>query len=125
MSRQHYYYGASHLHYITTSTCRRVRVFDSERFKLGLTSIFDELGTELGFKINDYVPMPEHCHLLIWPSKRANPSQIMQAFEQRIAKLILKNLRQNLKYPWCRKMRFRLLPSVRHHAHNRVAAQVR
>jgi hypothetical protein len=70
--------------------------------------------------------MPEHCHLLIWPSEHANPSRIMQAFEERIAKLILKNLRQNLKYPWCRKMlgRFRLPPSVRHHTHYRVAAQV-
>jgi hypothetical protein len=52
VSGQHYYYGASHLHYITTSTYRRVRVFDSERFKLRLASIFDELRTELGFKIN-------------------------------------------------------------------------
>jgi REP element-mobilizing transposase RayT len=46
--------------------------------------------------------MPEHCHVLIWSSEHANPSAIMQALKERIAKFILKNLRQNLQYPWCR-----------------------
>ena len=42
-----------------------------------------------------YVLMPEHCHLLIWPSELANPSQIMQKLEGATAKFILRNLRQN------------------------------
>jgi len=122
VSRQHHCYGASHLHYITTSTYRRARLFDSERFKLKFTTTFDELRAELGFKINGYVLMPEHCHLLIWPSGHANPSEVMQAFEERTAKFILKNLRQNLQHAWCCKMlqQLRLPPSVHHHAHYRV-----
>ena len=44
--------------------------------------------------------MPEHCHLLIWPSSVANPSPIMQKLSERTANFILRNLRQNLSYPW-------------------------
>ncbi|HEY6291715.1 MAG TPA: transposase [Terriglobia bacterium] len=119
MSRQHHYYGANPLHYITTSTYRRAPVFDSERFKLRFTSTFDQLRTEPGFKINGDVLMPEHCRRLIWPSEHANPSRIMQTVEERTAKFILKNLRENLQ---CRKMlgRFRLPASVHHHAKDRV-----
>ena len=48
--------------------------------------------------------MPEHCHLLLWPSDLANPSRIMQRLEERTAKFILKTLRQNLQFAWCRRM---------------------
>jgi hypothetical protein len=44
--------------------------------------------------------MPEHCHLLIWPSDLANPSQIMQERSGRTAKFILRNLRRDLTHPW-------------------------
>ncbi len=58
--------------------------------------------------------MPEHFHLLRWPSEAANPSPIMQKLEERTAKFILKTLRANLGHPWCGKMleRFKLPPSV-------------
>jgi len=38
--------------------------------------------------------MPEHFHILLWPSELANPSQIMQKLEDRTAKFILKNLNE-------------------------------
>ena len=68
------------------------------------------------------VGMPEHCHLLIWPNTAANPSQIMQKLSERIADFILRNLRQNLTFPWCQKIlhRFELPPTVHHRAHYRV-----
>jgi hypothetical protein len=40
------------------------------------------------------VLMPEHFHVLLWPSELANPSQIMQKLEERTAKFILKSLRE-------------------------------
>jgi REP element-mobilizing transposase RayT len=46
-------------------------------------------------------PWPEHFHALIWPTAQANPSQIVQKLEDRTALLILKNLKENLSYPWC------------------------
>jgi hypothetical protein len=50
MSRQHHYYGANHLHYLTKSIYRRVRVFDSDRFRLNFTGTLDHVRAELGFK---------------------------------------------------------------------------
>jgi len=46
----------------------------------------------------------------------------MQKLAERTANSMLRNLRQNLEFPWCQKMlaRFELPPSVHHHAHCRV-----
>jgi putative transposase len=111
----------NHLHYITTSTYRRARVFDSERFKGRFVSIWAELRDELGFRIVGYVLMPEHFHVLLWPSELANPSQIMQKLEERTAKFILKSLREKAESAWCQGMRQAFtLPLTVHHAHHRV-----
>ena len=82
----------------------------------------DVLRSELHFKIIGYVLMPEHFHLLIWPSADPNPSEILQKLEDRTALFILKNLKDNASYPWRRKMlsRVKLPPTVHHHAHFRV-----
>ena len=122
MARQRHFYGLNHLHYLTTSAYHRPRLFDSERLKRNFITVLGDLRTELGFRIVGYVLMPEHFHLLIWPSDLANPSQIMQRLEERTAKFVLKNLRQNLRFPWCCRMLERIqLPSTVHsHAHCRV-----
>lgn len=39
--------------------------------------------------------MREHCHLLIWPSEVADPSQIMQKLAERTANYILRTLHHN------------------------------
>jgi putative transposase len=121
MPRLRHFYGLNH-HYVTTSTYRRARLFDSDRFKRKFITTLADLRGELGFRIVGYVLMPEHCHLLLWPSDGANPTQIMQRLEERTAKFILKNLRQNLQYRWCQRMlaRVTLPPTVHHHAHSRV-----
>jgi putative transposase len=122
MPRQRHFYGQNDLHYLTANIYRRARIFDSDRFKLNFVQTLHDLRTELGFKIVGYVLMPEHCHLLIWPGPLANPSQIMQKLSERTANFILRNLRQNVVFPWCQKMRkrFELPPTVHHHAHYRV-----
>ena len=115
MSQLHRYYGGNHLHYLTTSTYRRARIFDSERLKRRFIATLADLRTELGFRIVGYVLMPEHFHLLLWPSPNANPSQIMQKLEGRTARFILKTLRENAGHPWCKRMLARLtLPSTVH-----------
>lgn len=84
MPRQKHYYGENHLHYLTRSTYRRTRLFDSERFRRRWVETLGELRRELDLKIVGYVLMPEHFHLLLWPSARANPSQILQRLEGRM-----------------------------------------
>jgi REP element-mobilizing transposase RayT len=97
-------------------------LYDSERFRNQWVATLGELRQELGFKIVGYVLMPEHFHVLVWPTPEANPSQIMPKLADRTAVLILKNLRENLGFPWCRRMlvRVTLPPTVHHHAHFRV-----
>jgi len=92
MARQRHFYGLNHLYYLTTSTYRRARLFDSERFKRNFIKVLGDLRAELGFGIVGYVLMPEHFHLLIWPSDMANPIQIMQKLEGRTARFVLSNL---------------------------------
>jgi putative transposase len=122
MARQRHFYGLNHLHYLTTSTYRRARLFDSDRFKRNFITVLGGLRAELGFRIVGYVLMPEHFHLLLWPTELANPSQIMQRLKEGTAKFVLKNLRQSLHFAWCRTMLERLkLPSTVHdQAHFRV-----
>lgn len=115
MPQPHRYYDENDFHYLTASTYRRARVFDSERFKRQFVSTLAELRTELGFRILGYVLMPEHFHLLIWPSAEANPTQIMQKLKGRTARFILKNLRENLQHAWCARMLAQLsLPATVH-----------
>ncbi len=46
------------------------------------------------------VLMPEHFHVVLWPSELANPSQIMQKLEECTAKFILKSLREKAESAW-------------------------
>ena len=116
------YYGQNHLHYLTTSTYRRARVFDSERFKRHFIATLTDLRAELGFRIIGYVLMPEHFHLLLWPTTSANPSQIMKKLKGRTARLILTTLRENRENSWRQKMlgRFTLPSTVHDEAQCRV-----
>jgi REP-associated tyrosine transposase len=122
VTRQRHFYGLNPLHDLTTSTSRRARLFDSKRFQRNFVTVLGDLRAELGFRIVGYVLMPEHFHLLIWPSNLANPTQIMQKLEGRTAHFVLSNLRRNLQFPWCQRMLERVtLPSTVHaRAHFRV-----
>ena len=104
MPRQRHYYGLNHLHFITASTYRRARLFDSDRFRRHFIATLDALRRELEFKVVGYVLMPEHFHLLLWPSPRANPSQIVQRLKARTAKFTLSNLAAHPEHPGCAKM---------------------
>ena len=55
MPRQRHYYGLNNLHYFTRSTYRRVRLFDSERFKRQRVRALNDRRTELSFKLMGYV----------------------------------------------------------------------
>jgi REP element-mobilizing transposase RayT len=78
-----HYCGLNHLHYLTKSTYKRARLYDSERFRNRWVVTLEDSRRELGFKIIGYVLMSEHFHALIWPTAQANPSQVMQKLEDR------------------------------------------
>jgi len=57
--RQQHYYDLNHLHFLTASTYRRARIFDSDRFKGYFTQTLNDLRGELGFRIIGYVLIPQ------------------------------------------------------------------
>jgi putative transposase len=122
VSRQRHYYGLNHLHYLTASTYHRAPLFDSDRFRRHFVKTLDGLRSRLNFRIVGYVLMPEHFHLLIWPSPSADPSRIVQSLKERTALFMLKNLRDNHRFLWCQRMleRLRLPPTVHLHGPYRV-----
>ena len=122
MSQPPRYYGENDLHFLTASVYRRTPIFNSERFKRQFVATLAELRAERGFRLLGYVLMPEHFHLLVWPSEAANPSQIMQRLKGCTARFILKTLRQERRHRWCSRMlrRFTLPATVHDEASCRV-----
>jgi len=115
MPRQRHHYGQNHLHFITASTYRRARLFDSNRFRSHFVQTLGQLRRQQRFRLLGWVLMPEHFHLLLWPSTRSNPSQIVQSLKERTAKFALSQLRQNAAHPWCARMLEKLaLPETVH-----------
>ena len=103
MAKQHHFYDGNHLHFITASTYRRTRLFDSPRFRSQFVEALNRLRSELRFQLVGYVLMPEHFHLLIWPNETANPSRIVGGLKQRTAKSIIGNLK-SCGQAWCQQM---------------------
>ena len=110
MPRQRHYYGLNHAYFLTASTYRRARLFDSYRFRQQFVSTLNPLRVEQGFRILGWVLMPEH----IWPSEAANPSQIVQSLKERTAKSILWHLRKNSAHVWSEKKRLEKLAYMHH-----------
>lgn len=122
MIRQHHDYGGNHLHFITASTYRRARLFDSSRFGGCFVETLNQLREELQFSLVGYVLMPEHFHLLIWPNGTADPSRIVGSLKQRTARLIIASLKQAHQHAWCCQMleQITLPPSVHDESTYRV-----
>ena len=104
MPRQRHYYGLNHLHFVTASTYRRARLFDSDRFRTQFVQTLADLRQQQDFRLFGWVLMPEHFHLLLWPSEQTDPSRIVQSLKERTAKFALSHLRQNVDHPWCARM---------------------
>ena len=114
MPRQRHYYGLNHVHFLTASTYRRARLFDSDRFRRHFVQTLSQLREHQHFRILGWVLMPGHFHLLLWPSGNANPSAIVQSLKERTAKFALLQLHRNAARPWCAGMldKFALPPTV-------------
>jgi len=61
------YHGLNHLHYLTTGTYRRARLFDSEQFKKQWVATFGELREESSYLHNNPVKRGVVKHPGDWP----------------------------------------------------------
>ena len=110
------------LQFITTSTYRRLKLFNSQRFRWVFVEVLRQLRQETGSLLIGWVLMPEHFHLLIKPEPAESTSSFMRELKKRTAQRIIATLVENGPYPWCRQMltRLRLPASVHSDSRYRV-----
>src|SRR5271168_665047 len=82
----HRYYGAGHLHFITCSCYRRLPLLRFARSRDRFLSVLEQTRKRYHFVVVGYVVMPEHIHLLLSEPERGNPSIMMQALKQSLAR---------------------------------------
>jgi putative transposase len=83
------FYGASYLHFITSSCYqRRALLHSSDRRDLFLRTL-EQVRLRYEFAVVGYVVMPEHFHLLISEPAKGDPSVVMQVLKQRFARQVL------------------------------------
>jgi REP element-mobilizing transposase RayT len=88
------YYGAGHLHFITTSCFQRRALLGTPRRRDLLVKILEEVRQRYHFVVVGYVVMPEHVHFLLGEPERGNPSVVMQVLKQRFARALLPKTKQ-------------------------------
>jgi REP element-mobilizing transposase RayT len=75
-SKRHFAPGQ--LQFLTSSTYRRAKLFQSDRLRWSFVEVLGQLRTEMGFLLIGWVLMPDHFHLLIKPEPAASTSRFMQ-----------------------------------------------
>jgi len=94
-TRLHRYYGAGYLHFITTSCYQRRPILGNPQTRDLFLEMLEQVRRSYHFVVVGYVVMPEHVHLLLSEPERGNPSVVVQALKQRLARALLRNLRSN------------------------------
>ena len=92
-NRLHRYYGAGHLHFITTSCYRRRPLLGTRHSRDLFLQVLERVRRRYHVVVFGYVVMPEHVHLLLGEPERGNPSVVMQAIKQGFARRLLRELR--------------------------------
>ncbi len=92
-NRLHRYYGAGYLHFITTSCYQRRPLLGNPENRDLFLDVLERVRRRYRFVVVGYVVMPEHIHLLLSESERANPSVVMQAVKQGFSRRLLRRLR--------------------------------
>jgi len=76
MPKLHRYYGAGHLHFVTTSCYRRLPLLQNPRARDVLLEVLERVRRRSRIVVAGYVIMPEHLHLLLGEPERGNPSKV-------------------------------------------------
>ncbi|HZQ92040.1 MAG TPA: transposase [Terriglobales bacterium] len=93
------YYGAQHLHFITSSCYRRQTYLGSAKRRDLFLRILEEVRKKYRFVVVGYVVMPEHFHLLISEPEVGNPSTVLQVLKQRVARRARRRKRRSSSQP--------------------------
>lgn len=81
-------------HALTFSTYRRTKVFTDPRFCELFLEVLDREREKLRFEVWAYVVMPDHAHVLLWPTERDyDVSEILKAVKQPVSARTLSLMR--------------------------------
>jgi REP element-mobilizing transposase RayT len=72
------HFAPGQLQFLTSSTYRRAKLFESDRFRWSFVEVLGQLRIEMGFLLIGWVLMPDHFHLLVKPEPAASTSRFMQ-----------------------------------------------
>ncbi|MCA9073804.1 MAG: transposase [Planctomycetaceae bacterium] len=87
---------AGHAHFLTFSCFRRQPFLSKERSCLWMLDAINRARDTHAFDLWAYVLMPEHVHLLIWPTQETySISAILKSLKQSVARRALTFVREN------------------------------
>jgi putative transposase len=92
----HRYYGAGYLHFITTSCYQRRPLLGTPQARDLFLEVMEQVRKRHQFVVVGYVVMPEHVHLLFSEPEHGNPSLVLAALKQTLARRLLQNLRSRI-----------------------------
>jgi putative transposase len=79
-----------HAHALTFSCFRRQQFLSKDRSRAWLIEAIDRAREKLSFHVWAYVIMPEHAHLLVWPTaEHYEISDVLNSIKQSVAKRAL------------------------------------
>ena len=93
------HFAPGQLQFLTSSTYRRAKLFERDRFRWSFAEVLGQLRIEMGFLLLGWVLRPDHFHLLIKPEPVASTSRFMQELKKRTAQRILSALSENQHVP--------------------------
>jgi len=82
------YTGRGDLHFIAFSCYERRPFLQTKRVKNIFVKILEEVRGRFGFRLMEYVLMPEHVHLLIEELPKALPARVIQVLKQRVSRKV-------------------------------------
>lgn len=86
--------------YITTVIYGRVSLFTRSTFVIPIIDSLNFYRYKRGFALLGYVLMPDHLHLLLWPSAGADIDDIMRDFKTFTSKRILRQAEVEQRQEW-------------------------
>ena len=89
-----------HVYFLTTITFNRLPLFTRPSFVIPLLDSLNFYRYQQQFKLLGYVFMPNHIHLLIWPSGDATPADIMRDYKEFTAKRLIRQAEAEGRRDW-------------------------
>jgi len=89
-----------HIYYITTNIYKRLPIFTHPSFIIPLYDSLHFYRHQYAFRLLGYVIMPDHIHLMLWPTSEVSVSDFMRDFKTFTAKRIIRQAQVEQNQPW-------------------------